>query len=338
MDFAFFNGLKRTTGMPPPDPWMSGETINYYYFGYLMFADLGAHLRPADVDQLQPLRRHGRRSGPRRDRRRRARDHAALGLRPARRRHVVADRQPRRLPAVPREGNRPRHGLLALLARGREGRHDQRVPLLQHHPRRPAPAFHGAAGGHLPARHPARRAPLSVAPGRAAGRRVASRRAVASGDLRLRRHDRHQPLGAARRRAGRAAARRALAAPVAAAEPRPPAPAPAHARHGGGRLRSLPALLSPLHPADRRTRPQRDVHRSGLLRHRAHLARPSSSPSSAPCCSRPPCSSPGAPGRSCPAAARGATCWWRRPYSPFCSPPCSGTGCCRCSSSWSPRR
>jgi YYY domain-containing protein len=40
MDFAFFNVLVRTDAMPPADPWMSGETINYYYFGYLMFANL----------------------------------------------------------------------------------------------------------------------------------------------------------------------------------------------------------------------------------------------------------------------------------------------------------
>ena len=40
MDFAFLNSILRADGMPPPDPWMSGDTINYYYFGYLMFSNL----------------------------------------------------------------------------------------------------------------------------------------------------------------------------------------------------------------------------------------------------------------------------------------------------------
>jgi YYY domain-containing protein len=40
MDFAFFNTLLRARHFPPEDPWMSGVGINYYYFGYLMFADL----------------------------------------------------------------------------------------------------------------------------------------------------------------------------------------------------------------------------------------------------------------------------------------------------------
>jgi YYY domain-containing protein len=31
----------RSDGMPPQDPWMAGEIFNYYYFGYLMFADIG---------------------------------------------------------------------------------------------------------------------------------------------------------------------------------------------------------------------------------------------------------------------------------------------------------
>ena len=45
MDFAFFNTLTRTDVMPPQDMWMSGKEFNYYYFGYLMFANL-ARLTP----------------------------------------------------------------------------------------------------------------------------------------------------------------------------------------------------------------------------------------------------------------------------------------------------
>lgn len=40
MDFAIFNTLLRAEHFPPQDPWMSGVPINYYYFGYLLFADL----------------------------------------------------------------------------------------------------------------------------------------------------------------------------------------------------------------------------------------------------------------------------------------------------------
>jgi YYY domain-containing protein len=50
MDFAFFNTLLRAQHFPPQDPWMSGVAINYYYFGYLMFADLARFTRvPPEV-------------------------------------------------------------------------------------------------------------------------------------------------------------------------------------------------------------------------------------------------------------------------------------------------
>ncbi len=38
MDLAFLSSLGRFPGMPPADPWMSGRTINYYYWGYLLAA------------------------------------------------------------------------------------------------------------------------------------------------------------------------------------------------------------------------------------------------------------------------------------------------------------
>lgn len=40
MELAFINAIMRSPGMPPHDPWLSGFSISYYYFGYLMVAML----------------------------------------------------------------------------------------------------------------------------------------------------------------------------------------------------------------------------------------------------------------------------------------------------------
>ena len=38
MDWGFVNSALRTKFLPPQDMWFSGEVINYYYFGHLIFA------------------------------------------------------------------------------------------------------------------------------------------------------------------------------------------------------------------------------------------------------------------------------------------------------------
>jgi YYY domain-containing protein len=40
MNFAFLNALLRADSFPPQDPWLSGHTLSYYYFGHLMVASL----------------------------------------------------------------------------------------------------------------------------------------------------------------------------------------------------------------------------------------------------------------------------------------------------------
>lgn len=38
MDAGFVQSILRSKWMPPPDPWLAGDTINYYYFGHFLSA------------------------------------------------------------------------------------------------------------------------------------------------------------------------------------------------------------------------------------------------------------------------------------------------------------
>lgn len=40
MELAFLSGILESPRFPPADPWMSGESISYYYFGYVVAAQL----------------------------------------------------------------------------------------------------------------------------------------------------------------------------------------------------------------------------------------------------------------------------------------------------------
>lgn len=40
MDFAILNGLLASSAFPPHDAWVSGQSLNYYYFGHMLWAVL----------------------------------------------------------------------------------------------------------------------------------------------------------------------------------------------------------------------------------------------------------------------------------------------------------
>lgn len=41
MNFSFINAVYHTDYFPPEDPWISGEHVNYYYFGHMLFSLAG---------------------------------------------------------------------------------------------------------------------------------------------------------------------------------------------------------------------------------------------------------------------------------------------------------
>jgi uncharacterized membrane protein len=42
MNVVFINSILRSEGLPAADPWLAGESINYYYFGHYAYATLAA--------------------------------------------------------------------------------------------------------------------------------------------------------------------------------------------------------------------------------------------------------------------------------------------------------
>ncbi|HYP20875.1 MAG TPA: DUF2298 domain-containing protein, partial [Chloroflexia bacterium] len=42
MDFGILNSILRTGSLPPPDMWFAGQSLNYYYFGYIIIAAMSS--------------------------------------------------------------------------------------------------------------------------------------------------------------------------------------------------------------------------------------------------------------------------------------------------------
>ena len=57
MDSAFLASARRTTDIPPANPWLSGEPINHYYVGYLIHGSLA---RMSGVPSWSPSTSHSR--------------------------------------------------------------------------------------------------------------------------------------------------------------------------------------------------------------------------------------------------------------------------------------
>ena len=57
MDFAFLNASIRSTLGQPEDPWMRGESISYYYFGYWMMGAVSEIVGGGVERLLQPVAR-----------------------------------------------------------------------------------------------------------------------------------------------------------------------------------------------------------------------------------------------------------------------------------------
>ena len=163
MDMGFINAINQSGSFPPHDPWMSGESLNYYYFGHVVLAwpikllglapDTGylLELGPADgADGDRPSTRSRGRCGRR----------VARRSAPARR---AAARSRRALVAAALvtilgnlagvqgvdQGRRPAQGLRLVRPVAGDPGHDQRVPVVLVPARRPArararAAVHGA--------------------------------------------------------------------------------------------------------------------------------------------------------------------------------------------------
>ncbi|HEX8598113.1 MAG TPA: DUF2298 domain-containing protein [Chloroflexia bacterium] len=42
MDYGILNSILRSGSMPPPDMWLAGHSLNYYYFGYILMAAMSS--------------------------------------------------------------------------------------------------------------------------------------------------------------------------------------------------------------------------------------------------------------------------------------------------------